>query len=99
MAIIVDEEEKKSNLFSVVGWLALFIIVGVAIYYVFFAQPQLVSIPAAGNLNTIAPIAQISLHPDTIVQSPAFQALKSTITVPVPNGPASVGRTNPFLAP
>jgi len=99
MAIIVEEEQKKSNLFGIIGWLVFLVIAGAAVYYVFFAQPELVTIPASGTLGTIAPITQTALHPETVVQSPAFQALKSTITLPSPQGPAAVGRTDPFIAP
>ncbi len=99
MAIIVEEEQKKSNLFGVVGWLVFLAIAGAAVYYVFFAQPELVAIPASGTLGMIAPITQTSLHPETVVQSPAFQSLKSTITLPSPSGPAGVQRTDPFIAP
>jgi hypothetical protein len=59
----------------------------------------LVTIPASGTLGTIAPIAQTELHPETVMQSPAFQTLKSTIALPSPQGPAAVGRTDPFIAP
>jgi hypothetical protein len=99
MAIIVEEEEKKSNLFGVIGWLLFLIIAGAAVYYVFFTQPQLVTIPATGTIGTIAPITQTALHPETVIQNPAFQALKSTIALPSPQGPAAVGRPDPFIAP
>jgi hypothetical protein len=99
MAIIVEEEQKKSNLFGIIGWLVFLAIAGAAVYYVFFAQPELVTIPASGTLGTIAPIAQTALHPETVVQGAAFQALKSTITLPSPSGPVTVGRTDPFIAP
>ena len=56
-------------------------------------------LPATGSLGTIAPIAQLSLHPETVVQSGAFQALTSTIALPTPAGPVTVERTNPFVAP
>ena len=99
MAIIVEQSEKKSNLFGIVGWLIFLAIVGAAVYYMFFAQPQLVTIPASGTLGTIAPIAHISLQPAAVVQGPEFSALTSTIALPTPQGPAPVGRTDPFVAP
>lgn len=99
MAIIVEEEQKKSNLFGVIGWLVFLVIAGGAVYYVFFAQPELVPIPASGTIGTIAPITQTALHPETVVQSSAFQALKSTITLPSPQGPVAHGRPDPFIAP
>ena len=99
MAIIIGQNEKKSNLFSIIGWIIFLAIAGAAVYYVFFAQPELVAIPAAGRLGTIATITQISLHPDTVVQSAAFEALISTIPLPATSSPALVGRPDPFIAP
>ena len=99
MAIIVEEGEKKSNILGILGWLVFLALAAAAVYYVFFAQPQLVAIPATGELSAIAPIAQNSLQPETVLQSGAFQALVSTITLPTPQGPASVGRRDPFISP
>ncbi|HEY5220917.1 MAG TPA: hypothetical protein VIJ29_02090 [Candidatus Paceibacterota bacterium] len=99
MAIIVDEGEKKTNLLGIIGWVVFLAIAAAAIYYIFFAQPQLVVIPATGALGTIAPIAQDAIQPDTVIQSAPFRALTSTVPLPTPQGPASVGRTDPFLAP
>lgn len=99
MAIIVEEGEKKTNLLGIIGWLVFLGIIAAAIYYVFFAQPQLVVVPSSGTVGTIAPITQDTINPSTVIQSPTFQALKSTVTLPTPQGPASVGRPNPFIAP
>lgn len=99
MAIIVEEGEKKMNIFPILGWIVFLGIVIAAAYYVFFAQPELVIIPSTGNLSTIAPITQLALHPDTVTQSPAFTSLHSTVTLPTPQGPVSVGRVDPFVAP
>lgn len=99
MAIIVEEGEKKTNLFGIIGWLVFLGIAGAAVYYVFFAQPQLVVIPSTGSLSTITPITQTALQPNTVMQSAAFEALTSTIPLPTPQGPVAVGRPNPFIAP
>lgn len=99
MAIVVEEGEKRTNLLGIIGWLVFLGIVAAAIYYVFFAQPELVVITSSGNLSTIAPIANTSIHPDSVIKSSAFQSLTSTVPLPTPQGPAAVGRTNPFVAP
>lgn len=99
MAIIVEEGKKKTNILGFAGWLVILVIVGASIYYIFFAQPQLVVLPATGSLNVIAPIASSSLNPESVVGGSAFQALHSTITEPTPAGPTQVGRPDPFIAP
>jgi|SRR6185437_1752671 len=99
MAIIVEEEKRKSNIGMIVGWVVILGIVGAAVYYVFFAAPELIEIPATGALSTIAPIAQVSLHPEDVINSAGFTALKPGIPNPTSTGPSAVGRTNPFIAP
>ena len=99
MAIVVEEGEKKTNLFTIVGWLVFLGIIAAAVYYVFFAQPQLVVIPSTGTIGTIAPVTQAAVDPDTVIQNSTFQTLRSTITLPTPQGPASVGRADPFIHP
>ena len=99
MAIIVDEGKKKSNLPAILAWVVFIGIALVAVYYVFFAAPTLVNIPASGKLSTIAPIVSAKLDPQTVVGQPQFQALQSTITVPTPQSPNGTGRPNPFIAP
>jgi hypothetical protein len=99
MAIIVEEGEKKNNIFGIIGWLVFLGIAGAAAYYVFFAKPELVIIPSSGSLSSIAPITQLALHPDAVIQNPTFQTLNSSIPLPTPQGPTPVGRTDPFIAP
>lgn len=99
MAIIVEEGRKKTNILGIAGWILFLVIIGAAIYYIFFAAPELVPITATGNLSTIAPIVNVNLDPQTIVGSTQFQSLQSNITLPTPQGPNAVGRPNPFVAP
>ncbi len=87
MAIIVDEGEKKTNLLGIIGWVVFLAIAAAAVYYIFFAQPQLVVIPASGNLGMIAPIAQNAVQPDTVTQSTAFLTLTSTVAAADPRAP------------
>lgn len=100
MAIIIEEERSKTNLVSLLGWSAIVIILLVATYYIFFAAPDLVNIAPPANFQNITPLAQISLAPEEVLTSPAFQALEPpSFPLPTPQGPAAVGRANPFIAP
>lgn len=100
MAIIVEEEKNKVNLIRLGGWLVILVVFGAAIYYVFFAAPELVIIAPPPSFSMIAPITQVALHPEDVLNSPAFTALKTPpFALPTPQGPAPVGRSNPFIAP
>jgi capsule polysaccharide export protein KpsE/RkpR len=100
MAIIVEEEKKKSHIFSLVGWLTFLVIAAVAVYYIFFASPQTVTLSSsASGLSAIAPLTQSAVQPQTVENSAALQALKTTIATPTSTGPVSVTRQNPFIAP
>ena len=96
MAIFVEEEKNRINLISIITWLVILLIIGLAAYYIFFAQPQLVEITAPAALQNIDPLSKVNINPEDIVNGPGFQSLKSTITLPVPG---NAGRENPFLAP
>jgi hypothetical protein len=97
MAIIVEEEKNRSNLASMLGWVIIAVIVIIAAYYLFIAQPETGPVTPPSSFNSIVSINQINFDPTTIVQSPEFQALKQYVSEPTSTGPATVGRTNPFL--
>jgi len=97
MAIVVEEEKTNSNTPAVLGWLIIVVIVLASAYYIFFAAAPAVVVPPPPNFESIAPIAQISFDPTTLVSSPAFQALKQYIAQPTSTGPVPVGKSNPFL--
>ncbi|HVM76729.1 MAG TPA: hypothetical protein VMU07_01080 [Candidatus Paceibacterota bacterium] len=101
MAIVIEEEKSRSNIVRIIGWLVILGVVGAAIYYIFFAQPQLAIIAPAGNLNAVAPIVESNIDPNQVLGSDAFKALKAAPVPPVPTstGNSPSGRPNPFIAP
>jgi len=99
MAIIVEEEKNRGKLILLLGWTGILIVIGATIYYIFLAAPELAIIQPTGNLGTIAPIANINLNPQEVVNGAAFQSRHPSVPHPSPTGPANVGRPNPFIAP
>ncbi len=99
MAIVVEEEKRQSHIFSIVGWLAFLAVAAAGVYYIFFAAPESVTLPASGGLSVLAPLTQSAVQPQDVENSAALQALHTTIVSPTSTGPTSVGRQNPFLAP
>ncbi len=96
MAIVIEEEKNRIHPISIITWLVVLVIIGLAVYYIFFAQPQLIEIAAPSGFLNIDPLSKINLNPEDVVRGPGFQSLKSTITLPVPG---NTGRGNPFIAP
>jgi hypothetical protein len=100
MAIVVEEERNRVNLGRLLGWVVFLIVVGVAVYYIFFAAPELVTISPPAGVQAIEPITQFTLNPADVLNSATFTSLKPpSFPLPTPTGPATVGRSNPFIAP
>lgn len=102
MAIVIDEAQRKpTHIFAILSWLGFLVVVSVAVYYIFFATPQAAILPTTGGLSAIAPLANSAVQPQDVISSAAFQAILhgTTIQPPSPSGPATKGRSNPFLAP
>jgi len=95
MAIFIEEENKKEGKWFGFGIFAIvLVIVGVAIYYLFFVQPQLVSTVIPIKLQTISDIKQISqFNPTQVLNSPFFNNLKQVIPPP---SPPPAGNASPF---
>jgi hypothetical protein len=96
MAIIIEEEKRKINWFALVVILSLVIIIGVAIYYLFFASTPLVEKIASPRLRSLQELSSIKLEPEAIIDDPRFQILKQYVN-PIEIQTNSIGRTNPFV--
>jgi len=96
MAIVIEEEKNRISPISIITWLVILVIVGLAVYYIFFSQPQLVEITAPSSFQNINPLSKVDVNPEDVINSPGFQSLKSTIA---PLAPGNTGRENPFLVP
>jgi hypothetical protein len=97
MAIIVDEDKNKANIFRIFGWIGILIILGATVYYVFFSAPEIVVISPPASFQYVTPLASVTLHPLDVLNGAAYLSLKSTVPLPTPTGPVAVGRTDPFL--
>jgi len=96
MAIVIEEEQNKTNIIGIVTWLVILAIIAVAAYYVFFKAPPFVEVAPPTNLINIDPLAHLNIDPGAVVNGQSFQSLKQYITPPEPG---NAGRPNPFLAP
>ena len=95
MAIIIEEERQSSlSLITVLIWLVILAVVGVAAYYLFFKHPETIAMSTPSNFKSAEALSKIALDPEQLRHSPAFEALKQYTTIPTPT---KLGKQNPFL--
>ena len=94
MAIIVEEEKKPINWFSLLGGIITIIIIFVGSYYVFFKKPELIESVIPKDYQNLSQISQLSLNTEGVFQSTFFKLppkqYGSNLTNQTP------GRANPF---
>jgi len=95
MAIVIEEENKgNSRLFSFGLFFIILIIIGVAVYYLFFKNPQLLDVVAPVKLQSIDELAAISkFDPKKVLDSSFYKSLKQVIPYP---SPPPAGNGSPF---
>jgi hypothetical protein len=96
MAILVEEEGNKTNIFKLLIWAGILVVVIVAIYYVFFVNPPLVEVAVPVHFANIGSLGNLTLDPRQVINGPAMSSLKQYVMVPPPD-PSSAGRPNPFV--
>lgn len=93
MAILVQEERKKTNwvgIISIIFIIAFLFAVG---YYIFFKNPGVVDQVVSPNLASVSQLSQTKINPKDVVDLPAFKILtdfSAPLTLP------QAGRGNPF---
>lgn len=95
MAIVIEEEGSKINILQVVIWISVLAVIGAAVYYVFFVNPESVVTIIGPEFKNINPLGKLNINPAEVLGAPPFNTLQSYITVNEPD-PANFGRKNPF---
>ena len=97
MAILVEEEGNKTNIFKLLIWAGMLVVVVVAIYYIFFVNPPLLESALPSHFVNINSLGKLTLDPLQVINGPAFSFVNHPyVTVPLPD-PSSAGRPNPFV--
>lgn len=78
MAIIIEQEKRKINLFVVATTAIVIGIVGAGVYYLFFINPGAIemTIPGASNLKLLKETTQIKFNPNEVFENAAFKKLQ-----------------------
>lgn len=94
MAIVVEEEKNSKGIMGILVWAVLLIAAGVAVYYIFFRNPELIEIATPASFQNTERLSRVKLTPEEITQNPLFLKLKSYVN---PLSTEANGRQNPFL--
>lgn len=95
MAIIVEENRKRTNFLSVLTWLIVIGVIGFASYYIFFKKPEVVDIAIPTEFQDTTELSKIKLNRASIDNDTTFGTLKPYTTPP---SESRTGRTNPLLS-
>ena len=93
MAITVERESTRKGMVRVISGVVLVIALFVATFILFFTEPPQIEVLAPPEVQTITQISEINLDPDTIIDSPEYEALEGYV---LPPEPGDFGRSNPF---
>jgi hypothetical protein len=95
MAIFIEEEKKEGGRWFGFGILFIsLIIVGVAIYYLFFVQTQLFNVVLPIKLQSMDELTKIAnFNPQSVINSDFYKSLKQVIQPP---SPPPAGNASPF---
>jgi len=99
MAIVVQSEQgSRLNLIGIVGWMVVIFIVGIAAYYLFFKQPDLIAFTVSPErreeFDTVKKISELGLDPGKISKHPLWSGRTRQISIELPG---TMGKNNPFL--
>lgn len=98
MAIVIEGEKKSIDWGFILGILCIVGIIGVAIVYLFFVNPETVQqFTATADQQRLAEFSKSKLKPEEILNSSGFQSLRTSATMPVP-GEGEIGKANLFVA-
>lgn len=96
MAIVLEGEQKKTDWGFILGILFVIGIIGSTIVYLFFVSPETVQLLTTAPEQQLSEFSKSKFKPEEILNTPAFQGLKTVAPMPVPTE-GSIGKMNPFL--
>ena len=96
MAIVVEEEKDRGGVVVLIGWLVVIVTIILAVYLIFFRNPQIIEKVGPAGFRETAQVAKINPRID-VFQDPAFTVRQEQGRyVPSP-GEGTVGKSSPFL--
>jgi hypothetical protein len=94
MAVVLEENKKTFSWGKFAGIMVLVVVLGLAVYYLFFAPTPAFEIVVPSPLQSAQQISDLEIDPAVVVNGAAFKSLKNHSPVPEVG---IIGRVNPFV--
>lgn len=94
MAILLQQQKRKTNWFAVFVFLFLIAVIFGGGYFLFFAPTPGIDIIIPASLGTAEKISKVHIDPAQIINDPMLKNLRHYGTAP---SAGNVGRKNPFM--
>lgn len=96
MAILVGEEERKTNWGLIIGLAAVFVVLGASTYYLFFSPTPFIETIVPPNIQKVSQISEIRIDAESIRSVTDDRVARLLRQYVPPPTTASFGRSNPF---
>lgn len=98
MAIVIENERRKTNWAFIIGVLVVVVSIIITIIYVFFVNPQQAEVIISPKLQSLSDFSQLQFNPEQMMSNPAFKNLQSFVQFNIPqSGSPALGKSNPFI--
>ncbi len=94
MAILVEQEKNNNPIFITAVAIAVAVILGLSIYFVFFKPtPGIEKANVSTEMQSVAQVSKVSFDVSNITDSPVYKSLKQQANPP---NITLFGRSNPY---
>ncbi len=94
MAIILKQQQKKTNWFALLTFVFLLAVIFGGAYFLFFASSPGIEIIAPASFQSTAELSRVEFDPSQIISNPTLKTLRQYGNLP---NVGNLGRDNPFL--
>lgn len=95
MAILIEQQERKTNWFAIFVFLFLLAVIAGGGYFLFFSPTPAIDIIIPSSLDTAEALSEVQINPSAIINNPVLKGLRQYGSSP---SIGTVGRQNPFIS-
>lgn len=94
MAILIEQQNRKTNWFAIFIFLFLFAVILGGGYFLFFSPTPGIDVIIPNSLESVEALSEVQIDPSAIVANPILKNLRQYGSEP---SIGTVGRQNPFM--